>query len=282
MKAISKTMGVSRAHQYKRRKEGLQARRRVYQKSDDERYLALIRRIVSDRATYGYRRVTAVLNRELAGSGHPVVNPKRVYRLMKMTGLLLQRGSRRPVRSHDGRVMTERSNRRWCSDVFEIGCWSKERVRVAFSLDCCDREIISYVATTGGIDGDLIRDLMLEAVAVRFGDVPRLPHAVEWLSDNGPAYTAADTRLFAEAIGLQVRTTPYYSPESNGMAEAFVKTFKRDYVHMHSLADAQSVLEQLPKWFEDYNEHHPHKALKMMSPRQFRRQTVKLEECPVN
>jgi len=155
-------------------------------------------------------------------------------------------------------------------------------VRVAFSLDCCDREITSYVATTGGIDGDMIWNLMLEAVAVRFGHVQRLPHPVEWLSDNGPAYTATEPRLFGEAIGLQVRTTPLYSPESNGMAEAFVKTFERDYVQTHSLSDALSVLEQLPGWFKDYNEHHPHKALKMMFPSQFRGQAVKLEECPVN
>ena len=105
---------------------------------------------------------------------------------------------------------------------------------MAFSLDCCDREIISYVATTGGIDGNLVRDLMLETVATRFGNVLQLPHSVQWLSDNGPAYLSDDTRLFAEAIGLKVCTTPFYSPESNGMAESFVKTFKRDYVHARS------------------------------------------------
>ena len=32
-----------------------------------------------------------------------------------------------------------------------------------------------------------------------------------------------------------------------------------------------AVLAQLPAWFADYNEHHPHKGLKMLSPRQFRR-----------
>jgi putative transposase len=27
-------------------------------------------------------------------------------------------------------------------------------VRVAFALDCCDREAMSFLATTGGISGD--------------------------------------------------------------------------------------------------------------------------------
>ncbi len=52
------------------------------------------------------------------------------------------------------------------------------------------------------------------------------------------------------------------------MAEAFVKTIKRDYVYLADLPDAETVLRLLPTWLEDYNEHQPHKGLKMLSPRQ--------------
>lgn len=83
-------------------------------------------------------------------------------------------------------------------------------------------------------------------------------------------------------MGLEPCTTAYRSPESNGMAEAFVKTFKRDYVSMNRLPDAQTVTDQLPAWFEDYNGYHPHKGLKMRSPREFRRSENNLEACPVS
>ena len=53
------------------------------------------------------------------------------------------------------------------------------------------------------------------------------------------------------------------------MAEAFVKGFKRDYVYAHDRPDPQTVLSQLTNWFEDYNEVHPHKALRLKSPREF-------------
>jgi transposase InsO family protein len=39
------------------------------------------------------------------------------------------------------------------------------------------------------------------------------------------------------------------------MAEAFVKTFKRDYVYVHDRPDAKTVMSQLDQWFEDYNEY---------------------------
>ena len=56
------------------------------------------------------------------------------------------------------------------------------------------------------------------------------PHAVQWLSDNGPQYTATAMVLYGHELGLVPITTPAYSPESNGLADAFVATFKRDYV----------------------------------------------------
>ena len=91
---------------------------------------------------------------------------------MKQHDLLLQRhtgaaGERR----HDGQVTVERSNTRWCSDGFEITCDNKEKVRVAFALECCDREAIAHVATTEGIKSEDVQDLVITAVENRFGRV---------------------------------------------------------------------------------------------------------------
>jgi hypothetical protein len=54
------------------------------------------------------------------------------------------------------------------------------------------------------------------------------------------------------------------------MAEAFVKTFKRDYAQVRPRPDAATVLTQLNVWFEHYNSVHPHKSLGYLSPREFR------------
>jgi putative transposase len=66
---------------------------------------------------------------------------------------------------------------------------------------------------------------MLQRVESLFGSIDRLPYPIEWLSDNGSCYTANETRRFAKDLGFRVSQTPIQSPESNGMAELFVKTF---------------------------------------------------------
>ena len=98
----------------------------------------------------------------------------------------------------------------------------------------------------------------------------RAPHRIEMLSDNGAPYTARDTRIFAQQLGLKPCFTPVKSPQSNGISEAFVNTLKRDYVRVTPLPNAETVLGLIPGWFEDYNENHPHSGLKMRSPREFR------------
>jgi putative transposase len=81
--------------------------------------------------------------------------------------LLLQRRAARRERRHDGKVAVAKSNQRWCSDGFEFRCDNGELLRVTFALDCCDREAMSWAATTGGHSGDVVRDVMLAAVENR-------------------------------------------------------------------------------------------------------------------
>ena len=204
----------------------------------------------------------------MATGGQDPVNAKRVYRLMKKHGLLLERHTgRRSPRDHDGQVIAIRSNIRWCSDALEFTCWNGEIVRVAFALDCHDREVLASVASPRPLAGTQIRTLMDRALWARFGEATlKAPHAIQWLSDNGPQYTATATVLYAHELGLVPITTPAYSPQSNGLAEALVKTVKRDYVDGAELRDAESVLAQLSGWIEDYNTRAPHSALGMRSP----------------
>jgi putative transposase len=239
-----------------------------YHRAADATVLQQIRAVTNSRATYGYRRVRAMVNRTFR-TGY---NRKRIRRVMQLHGLMLApRVHRRHGRPHLGQIQQAASNQRWCSDVFLIPCWSGEVLSVAFAIDCHDREVPAFVASPRSLTGADIRTLMDRTLWARFGEATlKAPHAIQWLSDNGPQYTATATVLYAHELGLVPITTPAYSPESNGLAEAFVGTFKRDYLGDADLRDAESVLAQLAGWIDDYNGQAPHSALRMRSPREYR------------
>ncbi|HIB1008931.1 TPA: IS3 family transposase [Escherichia coli] len=271
---VSRCLRVSRAqlHVILRRTDDWKDGRRS-RHSDDTDVLLRIHHVIGELPTYGYRRVWALLRRQAELDGMPAINAKRIYRIMRQNALLLERKPAVPPskRAHTGRVAVKESNQRWCSDGFEFRCDNGEKLRVTFALDCCDREALHWAVTTGGFNSETVQDVMLGAVERRFGnELPASP--VEWLTDNGSCYRANETRQFARMLGLEPKNTAVRSPESNGIAESFVKTIKRDYISVMPKPDGLTAAKNLAEAFEHYNEWHPHSALGYHSPREYLRQ----------
>ncbi|WP_218703437.1 IS3-like element IS2 family transposase [Escherichia coli] len=271
---VSRCLRVSRAqlHVILRRTDDWKDGRRS-RHSDDTDVLLRIHHVIGELPTYGYRRVWALLRRQAELDGMPAINAKRVYRIMRQNALLLERKTAVPPskRAHTGKVAVKESNQRWCSDGFEFRCDNGEKLRVTFALDCCDREALHWAVTTGGFNSETVQDVMLGAVERRFGnELPSSP--VEWLTDNGSCYRANETRQFARMLGLEPKNTAVRSPESNGIAESFVKTIKRDYISIMPKPDGLTAAKNLAEAFEHYNEWHPHSALGYRSPREYLRQ----------
>ncbi|HCN6759039.1 TPA: IS3 family transposase, partial [Escherichia coli] len=252
---VSRCLRVSRAqlHVILRRTDDWKDGRRS-RHSDDTDVLLRIHHVIGELPTYGYRRVWALLRRQAELDGMPAINAKRIYRIMRQNALLLERKPAVPPskRAHTGRVAVKESNQRWCSDGFEFRCDNGEKLRVTFALDCCDREALHWAVTTGGFNSETVQDVMLGAVERRFGnELPASP--VEWLTDNGSCYRANETRQFARMLGLEPKNTAVRSPESNGIAESFVKTIKRDYISVMPKPDGLTAAKNLAEAFEHYN-----------------------------
>ncbi|QXB83929.1 IS3 family transposase [Escherichia coli] len=271
---VSRCLRVSRAQLHvilRRTDDWMDGRRSRH--TDDTDVLLRIHHVIGELPTYGYRRVWALLRRQAELDGMPAINAKRVYRIMRQNALLLERKPAVPPskRAHTGRVAVKESNQRWFSDGFEFRCDNGEKLRVTFALDCCDREALHWAVTTGGFNSETVQDVMLGAVERRFGnELPASP--VEWLTDNGSCYRANETRQFARMLGLEPKSTAVRSPESNGIAESFVKTIKRDYISVMPKPDGLTAAKNLAEAFEHYNEWHPHSALGYRSPREYLRQ----------
>lgn len=236
---------------------------RVCRRPDVE---AAIKRILAGRpATYGYRRIHALLIREGIRT-----NPKTVWRMLRRKGWLSSTRNRleRARRRHEGQVSVPEPNRRWASDITGIVTWNKEKGRLAVIIDCADRMVLAW-RFARRMPSEELQEMVREAVFQRFGAEKEKAQSIEFLSDNGPEYACRKLRAVLQDFGMIVCRTPRRSPESNGLAEAFFGGFKRDYVYQGELESREAVARQIPEWIKDYNQVAPHGALGMKSPAQF-------------
>ena len=129
---VCRVLGIGRATSYREERP----RGRRYAKADDRVATAQTREVVRTRATYGARRVHALVNRTFDTS----YNRKRIRRVMEIAGWTFPRNARlRTGRAHRGQLQRAVSNERWCSDGLEIACWNGEYIQIAFVLECHDR-----------------------------------------------------------------------------------------------------------------------------------------------
>ena len=241
--------------------------------------VAAIRQILTTRpATYGYRRVHALLRRQ----GWRCT-PRTVYRLLRRHGWLSSARRRllRPGRRHEGQVAVPESNRRWASDITGLTTWDGQKRRLAVILDCADRSVLAW-RLGRRITAEDLAELVREALWQRFGADLERARGLEFLSDNGPEYRATVFLALLARLGLVACHTPCRSPESNGLAEAFFGSLKRDYVYQSCLETVGDLEQRVPGWISDYNQVAPHSALGMRPPaRAYEEWVVKNRLTPV-
>ena len=91
MKTVAAALGVARSNLVVHVVAKTTRQRRGRRPAPEAPLLAEITEIIAGQPTYGYRRIHALLRRRRAEQGAAPVNVKRVYRVMKAHGLLLER-----------------------------------------------------------------------------------------------------------------------------------------------------------------------------------------------
>jgi len=264
--AVCRTLGVARSWLYyvRRGRARVQALRRP-------EVATAIRAVLPGRpASYGYRRIHALLVR-----GGLRCDPKTVYRQMRRHRWLAvgRRQRPRPGRRHDGQVAVATPNRRWATDITTLKTGRGEKLRFAVIVDCADRMILAWRGQPR-VRAEDIGEMVREALWQRFGPGLGRARGLEFLSDNGPEFSARRLRTLLAHLGLVRCHTPCRSPESNGLAESFFGSFKRDYLAQHWVETRAELLGALPGWIRDDNEVAPHSALGMRAPAEFHREWV--------
>ena len=79
------------------------------------------------------------------------------------------------------------------------------------------------------------------------------------LSDNGSAYRSHLWRDTCDQLGITVKKTRPYRPQTNGKIERFHRTMADGWAYAHHYTRDRTTTA-LPGWLHEYNHHRPHTA----------------------
>lgn len=244
------------------------ARQRVVPSPADSELRAHIERIAGQWPTYGYRRVTAQLQREGAGA----VNGKRVRCLMGelgLTGHAPRRRCRTTNSDHPyprypnlvtGLAITQ-PDAVWVADITYVRL-QHDFVYLAVLMDVYTRAIRGWE-----LSRHLDQTLTLRALerAVRTGQVPGIHH-----SDQGVQYAATAYTGRLEHLETQISMAEQGEPRQNGYAERLMRTIKEEEVALTEYRDFADAYAQIGRFLDDvYQRKRIHSALGYLTPLEF-------------
>lgn len=86
------------------------------------------------------------------------------------------------------------------------------------------------------------------------------------ITDNGACYRSRPFKARAEELGIHLHYTRPYRPQTNGKAEAFIKTLKREWAYVTIYASNAHRLDALTPFLNYYNHQRPHTSLGLLPP----------------
>jgi len=228
----------------------------------------------------------------MAGRGPPaelrrrgwVVNPKRVYRIMREDNLLCLRrrkflvttDSRHGFRIYPnlaGEMTLSNVNQLWIADITYIRLES-EFVYLAVVLDAFSRRVLGW-ALDRTLEAKLTVAALEMALSRRKVQVGLVHH-----SDRGVQYAADEYSSLLTQHGIQISMSRKGNPYDNARTESFMKTLKYEEVYRQEYRDLPDALRSLRRFIEKvYNEKRLHSALGYLPPIEFEANLVVTNNC---
>jgi transposase InsO family protein len=228
-----------------------------------------VEKIVLANARYGYRRVTAQLQRD----GWEI-NHKRVLRVLREESLLcrLKRrflvttDSRHGHRVHPNllRGTTQTAiNQAWVADITYIRL-PRRFCYLAAILDAFSRRCVGWKLSLE-IDSRLALAALEMALAARQPAAGLIHH-----SDRGVQYACAAYTGRLQSAGLQVSMSASGTPYDNAKAESFFRTLKQEEVYLSEYEDFPDALRGIDQFIDVvYNHRRLHSSLGYRPPAEF-------------
>ncbi len=232
----------------------------------------LTKRIVELAAAYGrygYRRITAMLQRE-----GWCVNRKRVERIWRREGLkvLKKQPKRGRIWLNDGSCVRLRAGHRdhvWSYDFVHDRTGDGQAIRLLVVIDEYTRECLAI-----DVGQRMTSDDALERLR-RLVPTRGVPAYIR--SDNGSEMTARVVRTWLRRVGVKTLHIEPGSPWENGYVESLngkLRDELLDRERFDTLREARVLIE---RWRRHSNTERPHSALGYRPPAP---ETIAAEPCP--
>jgi transposase InsO family protein len=85
----------------------------------------------------------------------------------------------------------------------------------------------------------------------------------------GTEFVSAAMDLWAYTNGVILDFSRRGKPTDNATIESFNGRFRDECLNVHWFASLEDAQQKIDAFRWDYNEHHPHRSLKGLSPREF-------------
>jgi transposase InsO family protein len=227
--------------------------------------------------TYGYRRLTALLQRE-----GWAVNHKHVRRLMGDLGLRTK-VKRKRKRTTDSRhpfprypnlvegLRIERPDQVWVADITYVRL-GQGFVYLAVLMDVFTRSIRGW-----NLSRSLDERLTLTALeeALQRHPAPAIHH-----SDQGVQYAAAAYTASLQRRQVQISMAEVGEPTQNGYAERLMRTIKEEEVDLSEYRDYAEARSLIGRFLDDvYMHKRIHSSLGYLTPAEFAAQWAQSQAC---
>ena len=220
----------------------------------------------ADHPAWGYRRVWAYLKYR---RGLPI-NHKRVYRLMKINGLLVKRNqnlrSKRDPKTHKPKTIVP--NEIWGMDMTKILIPSYGWAYLHIVIDWGSKKLVGWNLRSTSKTEDWLDSLHL-GLNKQFPACVREAKSLMLVTDNGCQPTSKRFDFECRKLGIDHIFTSFCNPKGNADTERVIKTIKEDLIWPRDWQSFEELEQAMDKWIKDYNEGYPHMTLNYMTPYEY-------------
>lgn len=221
--------------------------------------LALIKKIVKGRSSYGCWKVTSLIR----GMGE-TINHKRIHRVWKKYGFSLKPRRKRRRRKGNATLREFKArypNHIWSYDFLQDRTENGNRLKILAVIDEFTRESIKITVSRTMISAD-VKSVLADLFKSR-----GKPNFIR--SDNGPEFTAGELQNWLRKKGVEPLFIKPGSPWENGFVESFIGKFRTECLNQELFKNGFEAKVIIENWRNEYNNFRPHQSLGGRPPRVF-------------